>query len=335
MKILKWIVIVIVAIIAIFLIYSAMQPNKAIVSETIEIKKPASVIYADISDFKTWSNWSVWAQMDPNMENEFSETMGEIGSFTAWKSDNPLVGIGRQEIIELRENEYLKFKMNFDAWPGTKYAEFIIEENEGVTNVTWTYEGTETAFYMNFMNSMIEKMLIPNYQDGLKNMKEYMESMTTEVANPMNLEVIEFEARKVISIKDSTDAMGISAKLGELYGELSVFMAMNEDLESAGMPLAFYHMYSEGKVILEAALPYSGEATAEGRINVTETPAGKVIKGVNLGSYESTEAMHYAIDDFIKASQLEYRGACWEVYANDPTTVEEAEIETQLFYPVK
>lgn len=336
MKILKWIIIILIALVAVFLIYSATQPNKATVSESIEIEQPASLIYADLTNFENWKNWSVWAKMDPNMKNEYSETMGEIGSYSAWTSNHEMVGNGRQEVVDLRENEYLKFKMNFEDWPGTKYAEFILEENDGKTTVTWTYEGNETPFYMNAMNGMIEKMLSQNYTDGLNNMKGYLESMEAkpEVDNPLNLEVIEVEARKIISIKDSTDAMGISAKLGELYGELSVFMAMKE-IEGAGMPLAIYHHYSADKVILEAALPYTGEVESEGRIMATETPAGKVIKGIHYGSYESSESTHMGIEEFGNASGLEFNGPCWEVYANDPTTVEESEIETHMFYPVK
>ena len=54
---------------------------------------------------------------------------------------------------------------------------------------------------------------------------------------------------------------------------------------------------------------------------------GKVIKGIHLGSYESSEAMHYGIIDYAKGMNLEIIGSPWEVYANDPTEVDSSKIE--------
>lgn len=312
-----------------------MQPNVARVSESIEIEKPAQVIYDDLIQFPNWENWSVWDQMDPNMVNEYFETMGEIGSYNSWVSEDPMVGAGRQELVELREGEYLKLKMDFEAWPGTKYAAFTLDENNGITTVTWTYEGSKTPFFLNFMNSSIETMLSKSYKDGLSNMKAYIEAMETSVPNPYNLIITEVKPRNIISIKDSCSPAEVSSKLGELYGELSVFMTMNEELSGAGMPIALYHFYSEEKGVLEATLPVNGTVKPEGRINMTATPSGKVLKGIHLGSYESSESMHMGIEEYMKASNLDYAGPCWEVYANDPTTVEESEIETHIFYPIK
>jgi effector-binding domain-containing protein len=107
------------------------------------------------------------------------------------------------------------------------------------------------------------------------------------------------------------------------------------DAEQAGMPLAIYHEYEAEKVILEAAIPYSGKLESAGRVNVKATPSGKVIKGVYLGDYEGSESMHYAIADYVEQSKMEIIGSPWEIYANDPEEVEVTEIETHIYYPVK
>ncbi|KAA3650848.1 MAG: hypothetical protein DWP98_03820 [Bacteroidetes bacterium] len=335
MKILKWILIVLVAIIAIFLVYSSTQPNKAIVSESIEINKPAKVIYQELVNFPNWGNWSVWSKMDPDMKNVYSEKMGEVGSSSEWTSENPNVGSGKQEVVELRENEYMKLQMNFADWPGTKYAEFILKEQEGVTTVTWTYEGSETPFYLNFTNGFIETMLAQNYKDGLVNMKSYMESLETVVENPKNLEIVEVEPQNILSIKDSTTAGQISKKLMELYTELSIYLEMHKDVKANGKELALYHFYSPDKVILEAAIPYSGKAKNDGRVVVKQTPSGKVIKGIHYGSYETSGDIHEAIEKYMTESDIEYIGPCWEVYMNNASEVNPESLETQVFYPIK
>ena len=101
------------------------------------------------------------------------------------------------------------------------------------------------------------------------------------------------------------------------------------------MPLAMYHSYAEDKVVLEAAMRFEGEATPEGRIMVKETPAGTTLKGTHYGDYAASGNMHYAIEDYGKTKNLEFQDLCWEIYANDPTLVDSADVETQIYYPVK
>jgi len=334
MKILKWILIVLVVLVGIFLIFSATQPNKIELEESIVIDAPASMVYAEISDFTSWTNWSAWHKLDPNMVSEYTGEPGTIGYTTEWKSDNPMVGNGRQEVVEISANEFMKTKMNFEGQEGDSYASFKLTEEDGKTTISWDMDGAETPFYLNIMNTMFKPMIIESYQKSLKSLKEIVESkpVAAEVENPMNLEVVEIEARNIISIKDSTNAEGISEKLKELYTELSIFMATKE-LESAGMPLAMYYHYSPEKVILEAALPYAGEVEGEGRIIAKQTPDGKAVMGIHYGDYNASEGMHYAIDEYVKANNFEYN-ICWEIYANDPTTVDSADVETHIYYSV-
>jgi len=333
LKILKWLLIIIIALVAIFFIYNATQPSQITLEESIEIEAPASSIYAEIIDFKGWNEWSAWHKMDPEMKQEYSDNFGEVGSFSAWESQNPMVGIGRQDVIEIEENKRMKVEMSFDGWEGKSYASFHLNEVDGKTEVKWDFEGAETPIFMNWMNTMMGKMVRDNYKKGLKDLKEVVESKPTEIPNPMNIEELEVEARDIISIKDSCGADEIGTKLGELYAELSIYLSSVEGAESSGMPLALYHYYSAEKVVLEAALPYSGEIEASGRITVGQTPSGSVLKGIHKGDYNASGAMHEALEAYMKAKGLEFGKACWEEYVNDPTEVDSADVEIHIYYP--
>lgn len=337
MKILKWILIVLLVISGIYLIFSATQPNQILVEETIEINAPAEAVYAEIIDFKRWDNWSAWNKMDPNMEKSFSGEPGTIGAKSSWKSENPMVGVGSHEVIELEENKYFKTKMLFGESTDENYASFRLEESDGKTKVIWDMEGAKSPFYLNAMNTFFKPMVEESYRNSLKDLKALIESKpaAVEVPNPMNLEVKEVDAIDIISIKDSTDAAGISNMLRDLYTELAIFMASKE-MEMEDMPLAIYYSYSPEKVVLEAAMKYKGEAIAggEGRVVAKQIPAGKAIFGIHYGDYNSSGDMHNAIEAYGKASNLEFGGMCWEVYANDPTEVDSAAVETHIYYPV-
>lgn len=334
MKVLKWILIVILALVAVFLIYSATQPNQLKIEENVVIDAPKAKIYQAIIDFPTWGEWSEWDRLDPGMKQEYSETMGDVGSYNKWWSENPMVGIGSQEVIEVKQNEYMKVMMQFNERPEKNYAEFILTEEEGKTKVVWTMEGSKTPFYLNVMNTLLEPMIRDSYQKSLKRLKTYIEAMPTESANPMGLEILNVDAIPIVSILDSTNASGISNKLGELYQEISMHIATS-GAEISGMPLATYYTYSPEKVILEAAIPYNGKVEDNGRIVVKTTPAGKVIKGIHYGDYNASDKMHFGIADYAKANAIKISDTPWEVYANDPTEVDSAAVETHIYYLIQ
>lgn len=334
MKALKWIIIIIVLLIGGYLIFSASQPNQLKLEESIKIDAPAERIYAELVEFKNWHNWSAWDQLDSNMKSEYSEEMGKVGSWSQWWSEHPEVGNGRQEIVEIKDGEYIKSAMIFEGFDATNYAEFILEEAGDSTLVRWTYIGGKTPFYFNAMNTFIEPRLRTNYEKSLKQFKAYVEAMPDRVPLPAGVEMVELETQPIISILDSTTAEGISAKLRELYIELNIY-AESKGLNSDGMPLAIYHNYSEDKVVLEGAIPVAEvEVMTEGRIMQKIMPAGKAIKGIHYGDYDGSEDLHFSIGDYIEASKYEMIGSPWEVYANDPTLVDSAKVETHIYYPV-
>jgi effector-binding domain-containing protein len=334
MKILKWILIIIGAIIVLFLVYSASQPNQLNLEESITIDAPAEKVYAEIINFPEWNNWAVWSQLDPNMKSSYSEEMGKVGSFSEWKSENQMVGNGRQDVVEVRENEYMKAAMQFDGMDGTAYAEFILEPTDEGTLIRWTFSGAETPFYLNFINSLMEPMLRESYTKSLNALKEYIESMPAAIVSlPEGTKIVDLDGQAIISILDSTDAAGISKLLRELYTELSIFAETTDGITLKGMPLAIYHTYSPEKVVMEAAMPIEGTAKEKGRVKVGNLPSGKAIMGIFYGDYNGTEDMHYAISDFA-ASNYTMAGPPWEVYANDPTLVDSAEVETHIYYPI-
>jgi len=335
MKVLKWIGIVFLILIAVFLIFSASQADKITLEESITIDAPKEMVFAEISNFKKWKSWSTWSQIDSNMVSTFSEEVAVVGAWNEWQSSHPEVGNGRQEIVEIRENEYTKVALNFEGMEEPVHAEMILEEVERGTQVRWTFEGNDLPFYLGWLNALIAPALKVNYQSSLKNLKKQLEAMPKTVPMPEPLELVELEAQPIISIIDSTDGKGLSKLLGQLYTELGIFASANEGIEIDGMPMAIYHNYSPEKVVLEAAMPITGAAQAQGRVKVGEIGAGKAVKAIHYGDYDASEDMHYLIGDYLSAADLEMISSPYEIYANDPTLVDSAAVETHIYYPVK
>ncbi|MFT6165809.1 MAG: effector-binding domain-containing protein [Vicingaceae bacterium] len=330
MKFLKWLLIILAAIIAIVMIYGATQPSQMTIEESIDINAAASVVFEEIKDFESWDKWSAWSKMDTNMEQSYEGKIGELGYKNTWNSENWNVGIGSQEVVEIRDDEYMKTKMFFNGSAEANYASFTLTENEGKTIVVWDMVGAVTPFYARIMNTLFKPMIVESYQTSLKELKSIVENKSIVIPNPLNIEVVEVESISIISIKDSCSVEEVSRRMTEIYTELGIFMGM-KGIEASGNSLSLYYKYTPEKVIFELAFPVSGEVIGEARVHVSEIAEGKAIKAIHIGDYEGLERVHVGMEEYSKLSNIELADYFWEVYLNQGN----GELETHVYYRIK
>ncbi len=338
MKILKRILSVLVIFIALLVIATFFTPKSLNVEKEIMINRATDEVYTEVIDFKNWTEWSYWFQMDPAMTNTYSEEMGQVGSFNEWKSDHKYVGDGKQTIVEVTPQEVVKMKMEFGNMEGNDFALWKFQTNEdGSTQVIWSFEGQEMPFEYRLLSALFMKgMIEESYETSLQNLKNYIENKPAPkaVVIPSNLSIVSTEAEMILSIIDSTDAGSISDKLAELYKDIMVFAAIS-GMNQSGAPLAYYHQYTPEKVVLEAAIPVEGNLSADGRIMLKKKPAEKVVKGLFMGEYSQTEEMHISIGNYIEQANLMMTGSPYEVYITDPTTeADTTKWKTEVYYPI-
>jgi effector-binding domain-containing protein/uncharacterized protein YndB with AHSA1/START domain len=334
MKFLKALVLVIVVIIAVVVIYGATQPSQMEVKESIEINAPASLVFEEIEDFEAWDDWSAWSKMDPNMLQTYEGEIGTVGYKNSWVSKNQKVGTGSQEIIEIRDNEYMKTKMGFNDNAAENLASFTLTENDGKTTVVWDMIGAETPFYFRIINTIFKPMIAESYKSSLIDLKKIVESKTIVLPNPLGLKIVEVEGMSIISIKDSCAVGEVPTRMTEIYTELGIFMAIN-NIETAGNGLALYYAYSPEKVVFEPAFPIIQEVEGTDRVKVKEGPFGRAIKAIHVGDYEGLSEVRLGIKEYAKKINVELTNSYWEVYFNQSVEIEGAQSETHIYYSVK
>ena len=84
MKILKIVGISLGALVGIVLLAAAFLPSEFTVSRSIEIAKPADSVYATVTDFSVFTQWSPWVEKEPNIKVTLSGDKGTVGSSYAW-----------------------------------------------------------------------------------------------------------------------------------------------------------------------------------------------------------------------------------------------------------
>lgn len=178
MKALKIIGLTLVGIIALILITGLFVNGNYAVEREVTINKPKQEVFDYLKYLKNQSNYSVWAKIDPAMKTEFRGEDASVGFVSAWDSKNPDAGKGEQKITKIADGKRIDYELHFiEPFESTDFAYMTTEAiNDSVTNVKWGFNG-KMKYPMNLMmlTMDMEKMLAPDLENGLKNLKAILE----------------------------------------------------------------------------------------------------------------------------------------------------------------
>jgi hypothetical protein len=173
----KKILIVLVAVVAVFATVVALQPSEYRIARSTTVSAPAPEVFAQVNDFHNWEAWSPWAKLDPSAKTTFEGPAAGQGAVFAW-SGNDKVGEGRMTLTESRPAELVRIRVDFvKPFAGTSTSEFNFKPAGNQTAVTWAMSGQrnflEKAMCL-FVN--MDKTLGGEFEKGLAQMKSVAEA---------------------------------------------------------------------------------------------------------------------------------------------------------------
>jgi len=178
MKALKIIGLALIGIIALALITGLFVNGEYKVVREVTINKPKQEVFEFVKYLKNQNKFSVWAKIDPGMKTEFRGEDATVGFVSAWDSQNPKAGKGEQKIVKMAAGERIDYEIHFiKPFESTDYAYMTFETlSENTTKVKWGFNG-KMKYPMNLMCLFMdmEKMLAPDLQNGLNNLKNILE----------------------------------------------------------------------------------------------------------------------------------------------------------------
>ncbi|NDV43993.1 SRPBCC family protein [Flagellimonas sediminis] len=168
---------ILLGLVVLILILAALAPKTYDVSRSVEIAKPKSEVFQQLKYLKKQDEWSPWARRDPNMEQKFTGTDGEVGAISYWNG-NKEVGEGEQEITKIADGERVETQLRFlKPWKSTSDAYLISEAlDDNHTKVIWGFSGKNKfpmSIMMLFMN--MDKIIGKDFEEGLSNLKNILE----------------------------------------------------------------------------------------------------------------------------------------------------------------
>lgn len=181
MKILKIVGIVILSLFAVVLIIVSLLSPEAHMERSVVVNAPSTVVFQQVASFDKFNKWSPWTKMDPEAKQTIEGPTTGVGAKMSW--DGPQTGKGSQWTVAFEENKRVKNAMAFEGMEGEIFAEFVLEEVQDGTKVTWKYDSDVTgtsflnaAFSKLFYAFMLEGMLGDQYQQGLSDLKKLVEN---------------------------------------------------------------------------------------------------------------------------------------------------------------
>lgn len=171
------IVLLLAVLLGLFLLYAARRPAAFRITREIVVNAPAATVFAHGNSLQRMQVWSPWKKLDPAATFAFSGPETGVGGQLEWSGDNR-IGAGRQTLTESVPDRRVRSRVEFfRPFAGESEAEFILEEADGRTKVTWGLSGKN-----NFLSKVMgvfmdqDKMLGAPLSEGLLSLKKLVET---------------------------------------------------------------------------------------------------------------------------------------------------------------
>ncbi len=152
------------------IIIGLLSPRIIKVERKIEVAGHPDEVFDQVSNFQEFVQWNPWTLKDPNIQQEFIGSPGEIGAKYTWQG-NKQVGKGSMQITEIKKPNHVEMDLNFGPRGNAKCGFNLVEKGNG-TEVTWYFLSDIGKNPLSrVMGRMMDRFIGKDYEQGLKNLK--------------------------------------------------------------------------------------------------------------------------------------------------------------------
>src|ERR1700675_2487209 len=128
--------IVLVVVLIVLAIIGLLLPRNIHVERSVNIERPASLIYATVNSFQLFPQWSPWQELDPHMHQTTEGARDGVGAKLVW-SGNDKVGSGSDLITASTPNQSVATDVDFGKM-GVAKSTILLVPHGSAPRVTWT-----------------------------------------------------------------------------------------------------------------------------------------------------------------------------------------------------
>ena len=130
----------------------------------------AATVHALVDDFREWTKWSPWENVDPDLHRDYTGPQRGVGSTYKW-SGNRKAGEGEMRITGSTPTSVvvdLEFLKPFRA---TNVTTFRLAPAGEATDVTWTMTGTRNPVMGLMGRLFFDKAIGRDFERGLASLR--------------------------------------------------------------------------------------------------------------------------------------------------------------------
>lgn len=342
MRVLKNLLLAIVAVVVVFAVVGVALPRTVHVERSIAIDAPPVVVFTLVNGFARFNEWSPWADIDPEgTEYAYSGPATGVGARMSWSSDNPRVGVGSQEIVASQPNSRVDTRLDFGP-QGTADAFFRLEPDAGGTRVTW---GFETDFGWNLVGRylgffLFDAALGGDYEHGLAKLERLAEGLPRADWSDLAIEVVNPTPGPCASSSGSCppDPERVAEAVESAVASVSRYLR-RAGLEPAGQPVVVTTRRTAEAVEFDACVPYAGEPSRPPRasegVTLGSTPAARAVTAVHVGPRSELPGTYAKLEAWAAAHGAALGDGTWEVILDDTDAGSAGEPRLRVFIPIE
>lgn len=190
MKVLKWIAIIIVTLVALFVIVGYLLPSTISVERSIVVNTETERVHRLVGELRAWDEWTPFKELDPTVEVTFGASTSGVGASQSWTDKS---GGGTLTFTEWDPETGIAFDISFaGSDPMTSYISY--EAAEGGTKVTWDMNGELGGGVAGgYLALVISPSVGSMYDMGLQKLKAKAEALDPLPEEPVEGETAEAE----------------------------------------------------------------------------------------------------------------------------------------------
>jgi hypothetical protein len=175
MKIVKRILIVILVLVVLLVVVGFFLPSHYRVERSVTVRAKTDAIYAQISNFRNWLQWTAWNQTKyPDMQVKFDGAESGVGASYSWEGKS--TGQGNIKLTRADPDKGIAYDLDFEHGKYKSWGTITTEAAGDSVKVTWSNEGDLGANPINrYFGLMMDKMMGPDFEAGLNTLKRKVE----------------------------------------------------------------------------------------------------------------------------------------------------------------
>ncbi len=338
MKILKYLLYILLVIVAIGVILGLVGPKSYDFSRSKVIAASAEQIWPYVTSFQKAHAWTPFARMDTTMTAEYSGEEGAVGSKLAWKSKK--MGRGEQTLTALDPYKSADSELKFFQFWGEGHATsyFHLKDTIGGTKVTWGMHG-ENGFVNRAVSALMnaDKMMGPIFLSGLNNLDSIMATLPKETMPEIKINTEDFPGGKYLGIRSQVKISVMKDFFSKSFPSIMAGIKKT-NAEMAGMASGLYYTWEPDKDMTDmaAAIPIKNDVVAPAGLTLLSVPASKALTIDYMGGYGGLGKAHNAMAEYIKSNNLTQTAPVIEEYLVDPMMEQDSmKWRTKIMYFVK